>query len=299
MNLLRTGIASVYLALCLLLGGASAGGALANGVLQVLAVLIIVIHVWARGAPELARDGRWLIGLFIAFAAIAAAQLIPLPFDVWSGLPGRETTLRSLQLIGASPDAMPASLDPRRTFSSLLWLLPPAAMFLVATRLTRDERSMAARVLLGFAVLSIAFGAVQMFNGGRSHLYTITTAGRGVGFFANANHLATLLLCSLPFTRRIHGACGSEAWRQQRRGARRHLRGDCGIHRRRRRAKRFSCGLRSPDPHRHTEFHPVPTIRGKEGRHQDLVGRRSRWLAGGRLSGRGPVFVRTVRLQVR
>ncbi|HZF43598.1 MAG TPA: O-antigen ligase family protein [Sphingomonadaceae bacterium] len=199
MNVLRTGIASVYLALCLLLGGASAGGALANGVLQVVAVLVILIHVWARGAPELAREGRWLVGLFIAFATIAAAQLVPLPFEIWSGLPGRETTLRSLQLIGVSPDAMPASLDPRRTFSSLLWLLPPAAMFLVSTRLTRDERSMAARVLLAIAVVSIAFSAVQMFNGGKSHLYTITTAGRGVGFFANANHLATLLLCSLPF----------------------------------------------------------------------------------------------------
>lgn len=199
MNMLRTSIACGYLALCLLLGGASAGGALANGLLQVLAVAIILLHVWARGAPALAQEGRWLIGIFLAFAAIAAWQLIPLPFDFWAGLPGRETTVRSLQLIGASPDSMPASLDPRRTFASLLWLLPPAAMFLVSTRLTRDERSAAARVLLVIAVVSIAFGAVQLFDNGNSYLYEITSLGRSVGFFANANHLATLLLCSLPF----------------------------------------------------------------------------------------------------
>lgn len=198
MNKLRTGIAGSYLALCLLLGGASAGGALANGLLQILAVPIILLHLWARGAPDLAKEGRWLIGIFLAFSAVAAWQLIPLPFDFWTGLPGREMTVRSLRLIGASPDSMPASLDPRRTFASLLWLLPPAATYLVSTRLTRDERSAVARVLLALAVATIVFGSVQLYGNG-SHLYEITTLGRSVGFFANANHVATLLLCSLPF----------------------------------------------------------------------------------------------------
>ena len=199
MSRFRTTLAGVYLLLCLLLGGASAGGALANGLLQVLAVAIILFHVWSRGAPPLPREGRWLILLFLLFAAVGAWQLIPLPGDVWAGLPGRETTLRSLAMLGITPENMPASLDPRRTFASLLWFLPPAAMFLVATRLTRDERSTVARVLIAFAVVTIAFGAVQLFNGGKSHIYEITTANRGVGFFANANHVATLLLCTLPF----------------------------------------------------------------------------------------------------
>jgi len=39
---------------------------------------------------------------------------------------------------------------------------------------------------------------VQIYNSG-SHLYEITTHGRSVGFFANANHVATFLLGSLPF----------------------------------------------------------------------------------------------------
>ena len=199
MNRLRTSVAATYLALCLLLGGASAGGALANGLLQALALPIILLHVWARGAPPLAREGRWLVGVFFVFAAVAAVQLIPLPTQFWASLPGRETTVRSLALLGVSPESMAASLDPRRTFASMLWLLPPAAMFLVATRLTRNERSVVARVLLAVAVVSIAFGAIQLFDGGQSHLYEITTANRSVGFFANANHLGTLLLCSLPF----------------------------------------------------------------------------------------------------
>ena len=202
MNRVRTGIAAGYLALCLVLGGASAAGALGNGLLQVLAVVLILLHVWSRGAPRLAAEGRWLVLIFTAFALVAAAQLVPLPASMWTGLPGRDVVARSLAMLGLSPGAMPASLDPRRTAASLLWLLPPAAMYLVSTRLTRDERSLVAKVLLGGAVASIVLGAFQLFGGGGSPLYfyQITNPGRSVGFFANANHVATLMLCSLPFT---------------------------------------------------------------------------------------------------
>ena len=201
MNRLRTGLASVYLGLCLLLGGASAAGAAGNGLLQVLGIGLLLLHAWSRGAPPLPREGRWLAAIFFLFALVAAIQLIPLPFDVWRGLPGREVIARSMGLLGVEPATMPMSLDSRRTFASLLWLIPPAAMFLVATRLTRDERSSVARVLLAVAVLSIVLGAFQLFDGDDSRLrfYDVTNYNRSVGFFANANHVATLMLCSLPF----------------------------------------------------------------------------------------------------
>ena len=201
MNKFRTGVAGGYLALCVVLGGASAAGAAGNGLLQLLGVALLLLHVWSQGAPAMPREGRWLVTIFLAFAAIAAAQLLPVPFDAWTGLPGRDVIARSMAMIGVQPDTMPMSLDPRRTAASLLWLIPPAAMFLVSTRLTRDERSWVARVLLGLAVASIVIGAFQLFGGLGSPLYfyDITNLGRSVGFFANTNHLATLTLCSLPF----------------------------------------------------------------------------------------------------
>lgn len=202
MNRVRTGVAGAYLALCLILGGASAAGAAANGLLQIAAIGILLIHVWSRGAPPLAREGRWLVLIVFAFAGIAAAQLIPLPPSIWSALPGRDVVVRSLELLRVQPTAMPASLDPQRTTASLLWLIPPAAMFLVATRLTRDERLAVVKVLIGVGVVSIALGAFQLFGGASSPLYFYDTTnhGRTVAFFANANHVATLLLCALPFT---------------------------------------------------------------------------------------------------
>ena len=201
MNRFRTGIAGGYLALCLVLGGASAAGAVGNGLVQLLGVALLLLHVWSRGAPAMPREGRWLVTIFLLFAAVAAVQLTPVPFETWTGLPGRDVIARSMAMIGVEPASMPMSLDPRGTAASLLWLIPPAAMFLVSTRLTRDERSWVARVLLGLVVASVVIGAFQLFGGSGSPLYfyEITNRGRSVGFFANTNHLATLMLCSLPF----------------------------------------------------------------------------------------------------
>lgn len=200
MSRIRTGIAAAYLALCLVLGGASAAGAIGNAALQLLAAAILVFHVWTSGAP-LARPGRWLVGIFLAFVVLIGVQLVPLPPSLWTALPQRDVVIRSLALIGVAPGSMPLSLDPRATAASMLWLLPPAAMFLLATRLTRDERSTMAKVLLAVATISIALGAFQLFGGGGSPLYfyAVTNANRSVGFFSNANHVATLMLCSLPF----------------------------------------------------------------------------------------------------
>ena len=103
MNAFRTSVAGAYLALCLLLGGASAAGALGNGLLQLLGVVLLLLHVWSRGAPPLAHEGRWLVAIFLAFASIAAAQLIPLPADLWKALPGRDVIARSMALIGVEP----------------------------------------------------------------------------------------------------------------------------------------------------------------------------------------------------
>lgn len=202
MNRFRTGVAGAYLALCILLGGASAAGAAANGLLQLLGLALLLLHVWSRGAPPMPREGRWLFAIFILFAVVAAAQLIPVPLHFWRQLPGREIVAGGLALLGAEPASLPLSLDARSTFASLLWLIPPAAMFLVSTRLTREERTPVARVLLVAAVLSIVVGAFQLFAGSGSPLYfyDVTNANRSVGFFANANHVATLLLCALPFS---------------------------------------------------------------------------------------------------
>lgn len=208
-----------YLALCLLLGGASAAGALANGLLQLLAVLLIVMILWTRRDAPLsgARGLVWIVGLFVL---LCLASLFPLPPAWWTQLPGRAPVVHGFSILGMPLPSLPVSLDPQGTIASLLSVLPPAAIFLLALHSTNGERRRLAWLVVAIAVASIVLGAFQLFGGAGSPLrfYAITNADSPVGFFANTNHLATLVLCSLPLTavlaaRSISGRSGGRARR--------------------------------------------------------------------------------------
>ena len=193
--------AAIFLAACLFLGGASAAGAIANALLQIGAVVMIVTVLWTSEGPLLPREARglaWIIGLFLLLNLF---YLLPLPASLWEQLPGRGTTARGFDLIGVQDPAIPVSLAPDRTATSLLWLLPPVAIFLAVIQLSARWRRRIGWVVLAAAILSIALSAFQMLGGEGSPLrfYQITNPNRAVGFFASANHLPTLIVCALPF----------------------------------------------------------------------------------------------------
>lgn len=190
-----------YLALCLLLGGASAAGALANGLLQLLAVLLIVMVMWTRRELPLSGDARGLVWIVGFFVLLCLASLIPLPPAWWSQLPGRAPVVHGFSILGMPLPQLPVSLAPQGTIASLLSVLPPAAIFLLALHSHNSERRRLAWLVVAIAVVSIVLGAFQLFGGTGSPLrfYEITNADSPVGFFANTNHLATLVLCALPF----------------------------------------------------------------------------------------------------
>jgi O-antigen ligase len=192
-------IGIAYLALCLMLGGASAAGAAVNALLQLLAIVIILLLIWSRrlSLPAEARPLAWIVGLFLVCGLVT---LIPLPSGLWQSLPGRAETASGLQMLGITDVSMPASLAPAATVASLLWLLPPTAMFLLALSLGWDERRRLYGTILVLAVLSIMLGVFQLLGGTESALrfYEITNEGSPVGFFSNINHQATLILCAIP-----------------------------------------------------------------------------------------------------
>jgi O-antigen ligase len=192
-------IAIGYLALCLVLGGASAAGAVGNGVLQALAIVIILMLMWSRRLvlPTEARPLVWIVALFLLWGLIS---LVPLPPGLWRSLPYRGEIAGGLRLLGLGDPSLPLSLAPTATIASLLWLLPPAATFLLALTLPTDERRRLGGVIVVIAVLSIVLGVVQVLGGSSSPLYfyAITNSGYPVGFFANVNHQTTLILCGFP-----------------------------------------------------------------------------------------------------
>lgn len=192
-------IAIGYLALCIFLGGASAAGAVANAALQAMAIVIILLLMWSRRLvlPAEARPLVWIVALFLGWNLLS---LIPLPASLWQGLPYRGEIAEGLRLLGLGDSSIPLSLAPGATLASLLWLLPPAAIFLLTLTLQADERRRLGGAIVVLAVLSIVLGVMQLLGGNNSPLllYRITNAGFPVGFFANINHQATLILCALP-----------------------------------------------------------------------------------------------------
>lgn len=194
--------AVAFLVLAILLGGASAprAGAPGNGVLQLLALLLLLWALWTARRFTLPGGTRSLVWIFLVFLVWGLATLVPLPAGTWTALPGREHVARGYELLGMAPPALPLTLSLQNSLASLLWLLPPAAMFMVVLLISPQRRRWLLWTLLVMAAASILLGAAQLLGGTGSRLrfYTITNETLAVGFFSNANHLATLLVCALP-----------------------------------------------------------------------------------------------------
>lgn len=211
--------ASGFLGACLLLGGASAAGIAANAFLQLVALGLVVALLWQRDftLPDGARGPLWIGG---ALLLVGLVSLIPLPGGLGSGLPLRAELAEAFRLIGMTPPPLSGSLAPAWTLTSLLHLLPAAAMFLLVLRLSNPERRLLPTVLLTVAGVSVVLGAFQLMGGSDSPLrpYQVTNPTSPVGFFANVNHQATLLLCALPLTAVIAGRMATRRSRSKRSG---------------------------------------------------------------------------------
>ena len=196
----RSAVAPLYLFSCLLLGG-STQGIWANALLQLAGIVIIAWAVIDRGSP-LSSTARSMVLIAIAAAIVAVSQLVPLPVSFFwaNGVRGR--IAEGYSLLGLRTPALPISVTPYESLSALFCLIPSLAIFSAIVRLNAFRRSWLAAALVGATLLGILLGALQVASSGagtRWYLYDQTNVGVGVGFFANANHMATLLVLSIPF----------------------------------------------------------------------------------------------------
>jgi O-antigen ligase len=191
---LRPLVAPAYLLLCIIFGG-SVQGVWANFALQLIGLAMLV---WVAVRPEnLAPHDRLPLLLILLALLVVALQLIPLPPEVWTKLPGRSGIAQGYDLLAIRRPWLSISESPYEAVSTSFALLPPLAIFAVSA--TDNSRGMAGALLIGTA-LAIIVGALQVASGPTSawYFYPITNTG-AVGFFANGNHMATLLLAAIPF----------------------------------------------------------------------------------------------------
>ena len=204
----------LYLFLCLIVGG-SVQSEWAMLALQLLGVAIIAWVLVDRRPGDWTPAARQFLILTLATAALVALQLIPLPAGLWSSLPGRGPIAQGYEILGYSLPSLPVSLTPYSTLPTVLAALPFLAVFAGSMHVWQRQGLVAA-ALLSAACAAVMLGALQVTGGGPEsspwYLYDITNHG-AVGFFANSNHMGSLLLVCIPFAIAVLASAGSHGKR--------------------------------------------------------------------------------------
>jgi O-antigen ligase len=193
--------APIYLFLCLLLGG-SAQGVFANMFLQLLGLGLLAWAALISRPEQASRVERRLYVIILLTLLLVAIQLVPLPSSIWPHLGGRAEIAGGYAVLDIPIPWLPVSLAPYDSLATVLTLIPPLALMMVILRTGTRSLWLVAALLAGL-IGGILLGVLQVSNLGDGaspwYLYPETNVGVATGFFANANHMATLLVISIPF----------------------------------------------------------------------------------------------------
>ncbi len=208
----RGSAAPAYLLACLFLGG-SGQGIWANMLLQLFGLALIA---WAALAPAPERmpgEQRQLFILALLSLIVVLIQLVPLPPDLWQELGPRKMIADGYRVLGLAPPRQSLSVAPYDSLSSLLSFIPELAMLAATLRLGARPLLLVVALVAG-TLAGVLLGALQVTAGDPSsapwYLYEDTNYGVATGFFANANHMATLLVVCLPFLAATLARAGSK-----------------------------------------------------------------------------------------
>ena len=199
---LRSALVPAYILLCIVLGG-SVQGVWGVAILQLLAIAIIGWSLLAKDALAMSGSAKALFVIAGLTVLVALIQLIPLPPAMWAALPGREPFVEGYRLLGQRPPSLPISLAPFDTAATVLTLLPPLAVLAGMLVAGAYRVSWLAIAILVGTFAAVMLGTLQVGSSGPTdlhwYLYSITNYGVATGFFANSNHMAALLVISVPF----------------------------------------------------------------------------------------------------
>jgi len=192
-----------WLAAALLTASLSFGGATRQGLVSDAIPELVSLPLLALALPRalpLLKGSPSALALVVGVIMLPCIQLIPLPPRLWTALPDRDFIAEILRTAGAPISWRPISLAPSETWRALLSLLPAVAMFLAALSLGRQARERLMLLVLAIGVGSVLLAMLQVLGGPDSGLYffSFTNVGKGVGFFANANHFGALEYALLP-----------------------------------------------------------------------------------------------------
>ena len=183
----------------LLFGGTSEQGTPSGFALELVSLAILSSAALFGKSLNLRRELPGVTLIAGALLLLYAMQLLPLPPGLWTALPGRGLIASGFKLLNLPPGWQPLSMSKDQTIASALALLPAACAAVLLVRMPREHVIYWAITLAAISCLSVFVGIAQLVGGDASWLQFYGSAGeRASGFFANPNHLATLLLVTLP-----------------------------------------------------------------------------------------------------
>ena len=191
------------LAVILLLVALGGGGARADlqSLLYVRPAAVVLLALILARKGVAANVGQSHVILFLAvWAALMVLQLVPLPPQLWAGLPGRDLFAEGARIAGLEDHWRPLTLSPDATLNSLVAMTVPLAAATAAACLPRPHWPKLMWLTLGLVLVSGLLGMLQAAAGASSnlYLYAITNEGAGVGLFSNRNHQAFFLNMGIP-----------------------------------------------------------------------------------------------------
>jgi O-antigen ligase len=190
-------VATLFLVILGAFGGASRADELQQAVVRGAALVAIAAALWPLDFSGF-RDARGPTAAILIAYLLLIAQLVPLPPGLWQRIPGHAPYFAVARETG-SLGWRPLTLSPDLTLNAIAGLLPATALGLLALMLDLRGRILAAYWLVGIACASAVLGLIQLASGGTAfHLFRTSSADSAVGLFANRNHQAVLMACSLP-----------------------------------------------------------------------------------------------------
>lgn len=181
-------------------GGSSTAANFLFFVFRMLSVALLALALIRLYHTRLRLMETLSLALICATLGLIVLQLVPLPYQVYKALPGREFAVSGFAAAGVRPGWQPLSLDPAATTSYLVALMPPIAMFLATLLSGLRDRLWTAGVILAATLASIFLGLLQRLQGTESplYIYEITNRGSATGFFSNSNNFAMLACVAIP-----------------------------------------------------------------------------------------------------
>ncbi|WP_020558624.1 O-antigen ligase family protein [Thiofilum flexile] len=169
--------------------------------LEIAALLLLLITGWNLSwRSHINKLSLVLFGLILITPLL---YLIPLPYDTWIQLPGRERYLASLEWLTQKAHIEPylaISIIPYKAVHAFLAMIPLVAITLALTTLNSKQRYYLVVLFLIVACFQAILALMQYMNPNAELLKWVgaDTGRSSQGTYRNRDHLATFMVIALP-----------------------------------------------------------------------------------------------------